>query len=65
MRNSTASQTGPAFRNAGDVTETRTVKTVATRRSVRGPGGCVTPRPNSPAKTRVGAQRVCAWRAPS
>lgn len=53
-RNSTASPTGPASRNAGDATETRTARTGATRKTARAPRGCATPRPNLPAKTQVG-----------
>lgn len=47
------SQMGPAYRNAGGVTETRTAKTAATRKTARARKGCATPRPNSPAKTQV------------
>lgn len=47
------SQMEPAFQNAGGVMETRTVKMGATRRTVKAPDGCVTPRPSSPAKTQV------------
>lgn len=47
------SQMEPAFQNAGGVMETRTVKMGATRRTVKAPDGCATPRPSSPAKTQV------------
>lgn len=47
------SQMGPAYQNAGDVTETRTVRTGVTRKTVRAPKECATPRPNLPAKTQV------------
>lgn len=47
------SQMEPAYQNAGDVTETRTVRTAAMRKTARAPKGCVTPRLNSPVKTQV------------
>lgn len=43
----------PAYQNAGDVTETKTVRTAVMRKTARAPKGCVTPRLNSPAKTQV------------
>lgn len=53
------SQMGPAYQNAGDVTETRTVRTGATRETARAPKECATPRPNSPAKTQVESAVQC------
>lgn len=47
------SQMEPAYQNAGDVTETRTVRTAVMRKAARAPKECVTPRLNSPVKTQV------------